>query len=100
MQTHPILSLIALCALATAPQGGAFEAFLDGTSLPEAPWQSFLDGEEDQRGETLTVDFLDPVGQTNNQALRLNSGTGANELTFRMCERGDFELFSEQIRRF
>jgi len=43
------------------------------------PWILFQDGPEDQRGETLIVDFVDPVNGASNKALRLNSGTGANE---------------------
>lgn len=61
--------------------------FLDGSTIPGAPWQIFQDGSPEERGETTIVDFVDPVGGAQNQAIRISSGTGANEFYF-----GPFEL--------
>ena len=65
-----------LLLLATSPLQ-AWIQFLDGSSLPTAPWIAYQDGPADGRGDTVVVNFVDPVGGTNNQALRVNSGPGS-----------------------
>lgn len=56
-----------------------WEFFLDGSTLPEVPWIIYQDGLEEEREETVVVDFVDPVGGAANQALRVRSGTGITE---------------------
>jgi len=50
--------------------------FLDGSGLPQPPWQPFT---APDAGDNAVIDFLDPFNQATNQAVRLNSGNGANE---------------------
>jgi hypothetical protein len=69
----PVFALTALAPLTAY----SWNLFLDGSLVPGPPdWQSFTDGQADT---TTVVDFLDPVGGTNNQALRISTETGANE---------------------
>ena len=51
--------------------------FLDGSILPAAPWLPFQAGGTE--GTTLVTNFVDPDLGATNQALRINSGSNANE---------------------
>jgi len=51
--------------------------FLDGASFPGPPWQPSQGG--GTGGTTLIVDFFDPALGATNHALRINSGSNANE---------------------
>jgi hypothetical protein len=51
--------------------------FLDGSSLPAAPWESFQAG--GSVGTTTIVSFPDPELSSDNYALRINSGSNATE---------------------
>jgi hypothetical protein len=67
--------LAALFSLVFVPGVFAWVQFLDGSTVPGAPWLVFAQNSEGQEpGETIVVDFQE--GGTNNQALRLNSGSG------------------------
>src|SRR3954464_8685970 len=66
-------------SLAAAQAFGAWEEFLDGSTLPDVPWVVFQDGLPDERGDTSIIDFTDPANGQPNQAIRISSGTGANE---------------------
>jgi hypothetical protein len=57
--------------------GGPSMRFLGGSSLPGSPWVSSHPG--GTAGTTFVVDFFDPDLGATNQALRINSGTNANE---------------------
>src|SRR5437660_3868284 len=57
--------------------GGPSIQFLGGPSLPTSPWIPSQTGGTD--GTTLVVDFFDPELGTTNQALRIDSGSNANE---------------------
>jgi hypothetical protein len=59
------------------PQCEFWTQYLDGSSLPTAPWLPFQ--ANGTQGTTTIVDFFDPVLGSTNQALRINSGTNANE---------------------
>ena len=75
-----IFLLTATCVVVALPWSAqAWIQFLDGSTLPDVPWQSFQDMSGTGAGDTLVVDFLDPALNVTNQALRLNSGSGANE---------------------
>lgn len=50
------------------------DLFLDGSTLPAAPWINYKGD-----GETSVVDFFDPVLGATNKALRINSGSDASE---------------------
>jgi len=51
--------------------------FLDGSTVPSSPWLSFQG--PGGGGATQIISFLDPDLGVTNQALRINSGTNANE---------------------
>jgi len=51
--------------------------FLDGSTLPAAPWQFYQSG--GTAGDTSIVDFYDPDLGATNQALRINSGSNSTE---------------------
>jgi hypothetical protein len=73
-----LLPAFALAAwFGTALTTHAWSQFLDGSSLPEAPWQFYQDG--GMAGGTSVVDFLDPATGLTNQALRINSGMNSAE---------------------
>ncbi len=57
----------------------AWTEHLDGSSQPMAPWQLFQDTSGTGAGTTENVEFVDPFNGATNYALRLNSGSGANE---------------------
>lgn len=57
--------------------GGPSIQFLGGPSLPRSPWIPSQTG--GTVGTTLVVDFFDPELGATNQALRIDSGTNANE---------------------
>jgi hypothetical protein len=57
--------------------GGPSIQFLGGPSLPTSPWIPSQTGGTD--GTTLVVDFYDPELGATNQALRIDSGSNANE---------------------
>ena len=57
--------------------GGPSIRFLGGPDLPGSPWIPSQMGGTD--GTTLVVDFLDPELGATNQALRIDSGSNANE---------------------
>jgi len=57
--------------------GGPSIQFLGGPSLPTSPWIPSQTGGTD--GTTLVVDFFDPELGATNQALRIDSGSNANE---------------------
>ena len=52
------------------------DLFLDGSTLPTAPWSYYAD---DPNQQTLLVDFFDPILGATNQALRISSDVGATE---------------------
>jgi hypothetical protein len=64
-------------AVATAGTSHAWIQFLDGSTLPEGPWQVFDD--PPGSGEGTIVDFTDPDTGRPNQAIRVNSNEGAFE---------------------
>ena len=69
---------LAVLALTFVPSISAWIHFLDGSTVPDAPWVTFTQTTEgEDEGETIIVDFQE--GGTANQAMRLNSGTGAHE---------------------
>jgi len=59
------------------PQCEFWTQFLDGSGIPTSPWQPFQ--VQGPQGTTTLVDFFDPTSGITNQALRINSGTNANE---------------------
>jgi hypothetical protein len=63
--------------MATSSTSSAWIQFLDGSALPEAPWQIFDDPAGNGAG--AIVDFVDPATGQTNQAIRVYSGTGAFE---------------------
>ncbi len=67
-------SACAIGLLLTIPlNAGAWIQFLDGSSVPTAPWVVF----DDPLGSdsTAVVDFLDPATSLTNQALRISTAT-------------------------
>jgi hypothetical protein len=57
--------------------GGPAIQFLGGPSLPTSPWISSQSG--GTGGTTAVLNFFDPELSATNQALRINSGSNANE---------------------
>ncbi|MBI2927637.1 MAG: hypothetical protein HYY24_18230 [Verrucomicrobia bacterium] len=78
---NSLLTVVAtfLALALPGPTQAAWIQYLDGTTVPEAPWIVFQDASGTGSGDTIIVDFLDPATGTKNQAMRVNSGSGANE---------------------
>jgi hypothetical protein len=60
-----------------APMCGPWIYFLDGSELPDAPWQFFQS--DGSSGGTSIVSFTDPQTGLPNQALRLSSAANSSE---------------------
>ena len=69
------LSACAMGLLLTIPlNAGAWIQFLDGSSVPTAPWVVFDDPARSD--STAVVNFLDPATSLTNQTLRISTATG------------------------
>jgi hypothetical protein len=68
---------ICFAASNCAPSPCQWNLFLDGSSLPQAPWQFYQGG--GLSGGTAIIDFYDPeIGRTN-QAMRIDSANNSTE---------------------
>ncbi len=79
MNIFTVRTSVSLLALVIPQAAHAAIQYLDGSALPDVPWILFQDGPAEGRGETQTVEFVDPASGATNKALRVNSGDGANE---------------------
>ena len=71
-------SACAVGLLLTIPlNAGAWIQFLDGSSVPTAPWVVF--DEPAGSDSTAVVNFFDPATSLTNQALRISTATGHAE---------------------
>jgi len=71
--------LVLALSFSTSGRTASWNAFLDGSTLPDAPWIEYKDGPDEERGDTMVVDFVDPAISGTNQALRINSGNASTE---------------------
>jgi hypothetical protein len=72
-----LLALVMSAWFAPTSRLHAWSEFLDGSTLPTAPWQFYQDG--GGSGGTSVIDFLDPQTGLMNKALRINSGMNSAE---------------------
>ncbi len=77
LQQGPGAYIIKGTFLDVGPACAPWTQFLDGSTVPGGPWLPYQGG--GVGGSTTVISFLDPATGFTNQALRINSGSGANE---------------------